>query len=60
MKSEIAERREKIVSQIRKKNRDEMIKNIREMAVRKQEISEQPLVSDVFADYLDFNHWQLT
>ena len=36
MKSEIAERREKIVSQIRKKNRDEMIKSIREVAVRKQ------------------------
>lgn len=36
MRSEVAERREKIVAQIRKKNRDEMIKSIREAAVRKQ------------------------
>lgn len=60
MKSDIAERREKIVSQLRKKNREDMLKAIRQIAMRKQEISEQPLVSDVFVDYLDLNHWQLT
>ncbi len=37
-----------------------MLKAIRQIAMRKQEISEQPLVSDVFVDYLDLNHWQLT